>query len=196
MRRWLRPSGPSACGPPRLSSVWTNPRAAAADKVAGEGGPFSEQGGGSFVALPQFRGDRLLVAREAAGLSRADVTVALDLSTPYRVLQWESGNERPQPRFFPRLADLLGIDPVHLLEVDPADPPLAALRLAAGLSTDEMGAPGMSVMTYQRLESGRRTVAAPPSIVQTLADTLNVDPQRIESAIRRSQRWPNPVTPG
>jgi len=139
------------------------------------------------VALPSFRGERLLAARELAGLSREDLTLALDLSSPYRILQWESGNERPQPRFIPRLANALGVEPLYLLDVDPDDPPLAALRLAAGVATEQMGGPGMSVMTYQRLESGRRTVASTPPVVAAIGAALNVDRQRVEAAIRRSQ---------
>ena len=144
------------------------------------------------MALPRFRGDRLLAAREAAGLSREQLTLTLDLSSPYRILQWESGHERPQPRFVPRLAAAVGVEPLHLLDVDPADPPLAALRLAAGVTTEQMAAPGMSIMTYQRLESGRRSVASPPSVVRTIAAAFNVDPRRVEAAIRRSQDGPDP----
>ena len=88
-------------------------------------------------------------------MSRDDLAERLELSSPARVRVWELGLERPWPRFVPRLAAAVGIDPLHLLDVDPDDPPLAALRLAAGLATNEMGAPGVSVMTYVRLEDGR-----------------------------------------
>lgn len=147
------------------------------------------------MALPRFRGDRLLAAREAAGLSREDLTIALELSTPYRILQWELGNERPRPRFVVPLAAALGVNPLHLLDVDPDDPPLAALRLAAGLSTEQMRAPGMSAMTYQRLESGGSSVASPSSIVNTIAAAFNVDTGRVQAAIRRSQRDAEPPPP-
>ncbi|MGI8681355.1 MAG: helix-turn-helix domain-containing protein [Mycobacteriales bacterium] len=144
------------------------------------------------MALPRFRGDRLLAAREAAGLSREDLTLALDLSSPYRILQWESGNERPQPRFIPPLADVLGVEAMYLLDVDPEDPPLAALRLAAGVATEQMGAPGMSIMTYQRLEVGRLSVTPTPAIVAAIAAALNVEPARVEAAILRSRGEPDP----
>ncbi len=84
------------------------------------------------MARPLFRGDRLLAARQAAGISREDLASALELSSPRRIRVWESGHERPRPRFVPRLAAALGVEPLYLLDVDPDDPPLAALRAAAG----------------------------------------------------------------
>jgi transcriptional regulator with XRE-family HTH domain len=89
------------------------------------------------------------------GLTREELATKLELSSPSRIRVWETGLERPRPRFVPRLAAAQGVDPLHLLDVDAGDPPLAALRLAAGLATNEVTAPGMSVMTYVRLEDGR-----------------------------------------
>lgn len=117
------------------------------------------------MALPRFRGDRLLEAREAAGLSREAVTLALGLSTPLRIKMWEAGFERLQTRFIPALAAAVNVEPLVLLDVDPDDPPLAALRIAAGIVTGRMGTAGMSVMSYQRIESGRPG-AEPPARVQ------------------------------
>ena len=105
------------------------------------------------MARPLLRGDRLQAAREAIGLSREDLATKLELSSPVRVRVWETGLERPRPRFVPRLAVALGVNPLYLLDVDPDDPPLAALRLAAGLATNEVTGPGLSVMTYVRLET-------------------------------------------
>lgn len=139
------------------------------------------------MGLPRFRGDHLLAAREAAGLSRDDLTLALELSSPLRIRLWELHYEAPQPRFVPLLAAAVDVDPLHLLEVDPDDPPLVALRLAAGLTIEQMGAPGMSVMTYQRLEAGRRGVGSSDHVVTTIATAFDVDRQRVEAAIRRSR---------
>src|SRR5918998_2817179 len=96
------------------------------------------------------------------GLTREGLAAKLELSSPSRLRVWETGLERPRPRFVPRLAAALGVDPVYLLDVDPNDPPLAALRLAAGRATNEVTAPGVSVMTYVRLEDGRP--GADPSV--------------------------------
>jgi len=63
------------------------------------------------------------------------------------------------------LAAAVNVEPLVLLDVDPDDPPLAALRIAAGIVTGRMGTAGMSVMSYQRIESGRPG-AEPPARVQ------------------------------
>jgi transcriptional regulator with XRE-family HTH domain len=105
------------------------------------------------VARPLLRGDRLQAAREAMGLTREVLATKLELSSPVRIRVWETGLERPRPRFVPRLAAAVGVDPLYLLDVDLDDPPLAALRLAAGLATNEVTGAGLSVMTYVRLEA-------------------------------------------
>jgi transcriptional regulator with XRE-family HTH domain len=147
------------------------------------------------VARPLLRGDRLQAAREAAGLGRDDLAVRLELSSPSRVRVWELGLERPRPRFVPRLAAAVGIEPLHLLDVDPDDPPLAALRLAAGLATNEMRAPGVSVMTYVRLEDGRPGTDPTADAVRAVARLLGVDESRVQAAIRRSRRDHAPLAP-
>jgi len=139
------------------------------------------------VARPLLRGDRLQAAREAAGLTREALARELELSGPERVRIWETGLERPRPRFVPRLAAALGVDPLHLLDVDAGDPPLAALRLAAGRATNEVTAPGLSVMTYVRLEDGRTGVIPSAEVIGAVADALGVDVPSVEAAIRRSR---------
>jgi transcriptional regulator with XRE-family HTH domain len=120
-------------------------------------------------------------------LTREDLTLALGLSSPTRIRVWESGIERPRPRFVPRLAAVLGVEPLQLLDVDPEDPPLAALRVAAGLATNEMNAPGMSVMTYVRLEDGRPGPEPTVTVIAAIAAILRSDEALIQSAIRRSR---------
>ncbi len=140
------------------------------------------------MARPLLRGDRLRAAREAAGLTREELAAKLELSSPARIRVWERGFERPRPRFVPRLAAVLGVGPLYLLDVDPEVPPLAALRVSAGLATNEMGAPGMSVMTYVRLEDGRPGADPTASVVQAVAEVLGMDAPRVEAAIHRSRR--------
>lgn len=140
------------------------------------------------VTWQPLRGDRLLAARKAAGMSRRDLAAALAVPSPARIRLWESGLERPQPRFVPRLAATLGVDPLGLLDVDSEDPPLAALRLAAGLAANEMQAPGVSVMTYMRLENGRTATDPPETVVSAVARLLDTDVTRVKAAIRRSRR--------
>jgi transcriptional regulator with XRE-family HTH domain len=134
-----------------------------------------------------LRGDRLQAAREAMGLTREELATELELSSPSRIRVWETGLERPRPPFVPRLAAALGVDPLHLLDVDPDDPPLAALRLAAGLATNEVTAPGLSVMTYVRLEDGRPGVDPSARLFAAVAEVLGVDVARVDAAVRRSR---------
>ncbi len=128
------------------------------------------------MARPLLRGDRLQAAREAIGLRREGLAAKLELPSPLRIRVWETGLERPRPRFMPRLATALGVDPLYLLDVDRDDPPLAALRLAAGLATNEVTGDGLSVMTYVRLEAvslcsditsadGRKAASSLPAVV-------------------------------
>src|SRR3954452_15793716 len=121
------------------------------------------------------------------GLTREELATRLELSSPARIRVWETGLERPRPRFVPRLAAALGVDPLHLLDVDPTDPPLAALRLAAGLATNEVTAPGLSVMTYVRLEDGRPGSEPTAKVIAAIADVPGGDGRRVEAAVRRSR---------
>src|SRR3712207_8529891 len=109
------------------------------------------------------------------GLSREQLATKLELSSPSRIRVWETGLERPRPRFVPRLAAALGVDPLYLLDVDPDDPPLAALRLAAGLATHEVTAAGLSVMTYVRMEDGRPGADPSARLIAAVAEVLGVD---------------------
>ena len=139
------------------------------------------------MARPLLRGDRLQAAREAIGLSREGLAAELELSSPVRIRVWETGLERPRPRFVPRLAAALAVDPLHLLDVDVDDPPLAALRLAAGLATNEVTGPGFSVMTYVRLEDGRRGADLSDRVIAAISQALGVDISRVKAAVRRSR---------
>ena len=139
------------------------------------------------MARPLLRGDRLQAAREAMGLTREVLATKLELSSPVRIRVWETGLERPRPRFVPRLAAALGVDPVFLLDVDLDDPPLAALRLAAGLATNEVTGPGLSVMTYVRLEDGRPGAGPSVRVIAVIAEVLGVDVPRVGAAVRRSR---------
>lgn len=120
-------------------------------------------------------------------MTREDLALALGLSSPARIKVWESGLERPRPRFIPRLAAALGVEPLYLLDADPDDPPLAALRLAAGRATNEMAAPGVSVMTYVRLEDGRPGGAPSATVLAAVAQVLDVNVSRVEAAVHRSR---------
>ena len=107
-------------------------------------------------AVVPFSGDRLRQARLAVRLSRSDLAERAGVRSADRIRDWERGVHAPQARYVPRLAAALGVDPVELYDVDPARPPLQVLRLARGLSLQQLAAhAGVPVMTCQRLENGR-----------------------------------------
>jgi transcriptional regulator with XRE-family HTH domain len=64
---------------------------------------------------------------------------------------------------------------------------LQAAREAAGLTRDELTAPGLSVMTYVRLEDGRPGVDHSAKVIAAVAEALGVDVARVEAAVRRSR---------
>lgn len=137
--------------------------------------------------LPGFRGDRLTAARLAAGLTVIDLAAAVGGSES-QIRAWETGRTaHPRPPLVPRLAAALGVDPLTLLDVDPADPPLAALRLAAGLSVhDVAAAAGTSSMRYYRLEAGTSEPPA-PEVAAAIAAALNTGPTQVEAAAHRAR---------
>ena len=120
-------------------------------------------------------------------MSREELATKLELSSPVRVRVWEMGLERPRPRFVPRLAVALGVNPLYLLDVDSDDPPLAALRMAAGLATNAVTGPGLSVMTYVRLEDGRPGADPSDRVIAAISQALGVDISRVKAAVRRSR---------
>ena len=87
--------------------------------------------------VAKFRGDLLAAAREDAGLTQADLALAVGVSAAQRIANWERGDEQPRPNFIPVLARAVGIASLELIDVDPAKPGLVGLRLAAGLTAAE-----------------------------------------------------------
>lgn len=160
---------------------------ASVDKVHDEDEDARERGG--VVAQPDFSGRRLAEARRAAGLTEEDLAGAIGVSSGLRIRAWESGEaERPRPRFIPLLAEALGIDPLSLLDVDPEDPPLVALRVAAGKAIQDVcNELGMALMNYQRLESGIVAYELDESTAVGLADAFGVTAARVRAALRRSR---------
>ncbi|RBY92457.1 XRE family transcriptional regulator [Blastococcus sp. TF02-8] len=106
--------------------------------------------------MGHFCGDRLRHARLAAGLTREDLAQRAGVRSADRIRDWERGAHAPQARYVPRLAAALGVDPVALYDVDPARPTLRVLRLARGLSLQQLAQlTGVPIMTCQRIEQGR-----------------------------------------
>lgn len=88
---------------------------------------------GWCVPEAKLRGARLAELRKAAGWRQADLAAQLG-TRDRRIGEWERGEQQPQPKQLVRVAAALGVHALDLLDVDPEDPPLLALRLAAGLT--------------------------------------------------------------
>lgn len=139
------------------------------------------------MSAVRLRGERVAELREAAGLSQGRLAELLGVRSRTQVWEWERGEQQPQPRVFARLAAVLEVDPLALLDVDAEDPPLAGLRLAAGLSLQELAtASGLSYSTLRRLESGG-TVTTDPRAPQALAAPLGRTEEQVRQAVVRSR---------
>lgn len=140
------------------------------------------------MSLPALRADRLVAAREAAGFSREELAARTGVSQ-VSLRMWEGGaTSRPRPRLIPPLAAALGVDPLELLDINPADPPLAALRLAAGKTTPQLAlAAGVPMMSYRQYEVGTVARDPAPQMVAAVAAALGRTVEQTAAAFRRSR---------
>ena len=135
----------------------------------------------------RLRGDRVAELRKAAGWLQADLAAELG-TRDRRVGEWERGEQQPQPRSVAELAAAFQVDPLELLDVDPDDPPLLALRLAAGLTLTEVAdASGVPYSTYRRLEGGLLRSEPAAAVVKALAPVFQVPVAKLRRALQRSQ---------
>lgn len=130
----------------------------------------------------RLRGARLAALRRAAGLVQSDLAVHLG-TVDRRVGEWERGEQQPRPHYLVAIAAALDVDPLELLDVDPQDPPLLALRLAAGMTLRELAeASGIPFSSYRRFERGVGRAAPGGDVVDALASALGVTPQQVQRA--------------
>lgn len=138
----------------------------------------------------RLRGDRMAELRRAAGLRQSDLAAQLG-TLDRRVGEWERGEQQPRPHYLVALAAALDVDPLELLDVDLAAPPLLALRLAAGMTLRELAeASGIPFSSYRRFERGVGRAAPGGDVVAALASALGVTPQQVQraAACSRSER--------
>ena len=123
------------------------------------------------------------VARRRAGLSLMAVGDLVGVDRQ-RVWAWETGRATPGPARLPALAAAVGTDPLQLLYLDPDDPPLAGLRLRAGLSRTQLAARAdVPRSTLDRLDrQGRRRRALPEQMATRLAKALGVSADEVRRA--------------
>lgn len=141
------------------------------------------------MAEARLRTSHLLALRKAAGLTQADLAALIGSpGRELRVGEWERGEAQPRPQHLTRLASALGVAPLELLDVDPAEPPLLALRIAAGLTLEQVSqVTGLSVTAYRRLEIGVVRRNPEPAGMQRLATALGVSLQRLSQGLERSR---------
>ena len=140
------------------------------------------------MAVPVLRGDLVSQLRQGAGLTQLQLAVALGVAAKTRISRWELGAEQPQTRYLPGLSKALGVPALHLLDVDPADPPLAAWRASRGLTVADMvEATGLPHTSYLRLEQGELQSAPPDRVVKALASALRLSASTVRAAVERSR---------
>jgi len=121
-------------------------------------------------------------ARRRAGLSLAAVGKLVGVDRQ-RVWAWESGRATPGPSRLLVLAAAVGVDPLQLLRLDPDHPPLAGLRLRAGLTRTQLAKrAGLPRSTVDRLDRQGRRSALPAEMADQLASALGVSADEVRRA--------------
>ena len=140
------------------------------------------------MEVARVSGERLARARQEAGLTQSELAHELGLSSGTRISLWERGAEQPRPRFIPELARLLGVAPLDLLVGDPDEPTISALRLAAGLTRDEVWERAqIAKMTYHRIDRGVGVRAPDPSVVRALSKIFRRSESDTLAAVERAR---------
>jgi transcriptional regulator with XRE-family HTH domain len=123
-------------------------------------------------------------------MSQRALAAAIDLVDADRVGMWERGEARPHARLIPLIAHQLRIDPLTLLDGRSDTPDLTRLRVAAGLSLQDMAArTGMPVTSYHRLENrGAPQGGLPAGTAKAIAATLGISTARVIALLARSRR--------
>jgi transcriptional regulator with XRE-family HTH domain len=122
-------------------------------------------------------------------MSQSHLAKAIGTAGRERISQWERGVEHPQPRQLRAVADVLGLDPLELMDVEVNARTLRDIRVAAGMSLrDARLAAKMPYTTYYRLENGVGVGSPSATVVSQVAHALDVPVRVVQSAIERSRR--------
>ncbi len=134
-----------------------------------------------------FSGARLAAARIAAGLTQEGLARVLHTSQR-RISDWERGMIAPRPELTPKLAAALGLDALELLGADPEAPSLEDLRLAAGLTMDQVAQRlRISRSRYRAMEIGATRREPAPGLVTSLARIYAVPAVTVRRAIEEAR---------
>lgn len=130
-----------------------------------------------------FSGSRLAAGRLAAGLTQERLAHLMH-TEQMRVSEWERGVMMPRPGLIPKIASAIGMDPLEFLAADGASPSLEDMRLAAGLTMDEVADQlGISRYRYRGIEIGSVRRDPPVDVIQQLARIFAVPVVTVRHAI-------------
>jgi len=126
-------------------------------------------------------------ARVAAGLTQHQLARLVGVAGGERVSRWELGTSSPRPQLVLHLADVLGVD-LNELCARPREVDLRSLRVAAGMSMDELASRiHASKTTISRWESGDVVRPLSVRVLALLAEALGVSPEVVQQAAERSR---------
>jgi transcriptional regulator with XRE-family HTH domain len=141
------------------------------------------------VTQTLLSGHLLAQARLAAGLTQEALALEVGVSGGTRIWHWEQGSEQPKPRFIPILAKVLGVQPLDLLDGDPASPTISALRLCSGLTREDVWErASLAKMTYHRIDRGVGVRTPNPDLVRAIAGVLGRSVDETAAAIEQARR--------
>ena len=125
-------------------------------------------------------------ARQNAGLSQRALAVAIGLVDEDRVGLWERGEARPHARLIPLIARQLQVEPLSLIAGASDVPDLTQVRVAAGLSLQEMASrAGLPTSSYHRLERrGAPQDGLQPGTARAIAVVLKLSVGQVEALVR------------
>ena len=144
---------------------------------------------GLIVMVRELRLDSqaLRRARVAAGLTQHQLARLVGVAGGERVSRWELGTSSPRPQLVLHLAGVLGVD-LNELYAHPREVDLRSLRVAAGMSMDELASRiHASKTTISRWESGDVVRPLSVRVLALLAEALGVSPEVVQQAAERSR---------
>lgn len=131
----------------------------------------------------------LRAAREAAGLTQHELARLIGVAGGERISRWELGTSEPRPEFLMKLASVLNIPTLNLIDLSGEVPDLRALRLQAGLAaTDLVARASISKATYLRWEAGDWSRLPGNATIEALSQGLGVPADVVMAGFREAQR--------
>lgn len=130
-----------------------------------------------------FSGSKLAAGRVAAGLTQERLAQML-ATEQTRVSEWERGVMTPRPNLMPKLAAAIGMDALNFLAENPDAPSLEDMRLAAGLTMQEVAdLLGISLRRYRGVEIGSTRREPSDDLVSELGRIFAVPAVTVRRAI-------------